>query len=100
MDPDLLLILPTATVIIVSLGGLLLTGWRMWLRRPNGAEMVELPDQFRDQIRSIVRDEMASMLESRDAELEELSERVDFAERLLVRARLPEGQPAPEPTPV
>ena len=100
MDPDLLLILPTATVIIVSVGGLLLTGWRMWLRRPRGAETAELSDEARAQIRSIVMDEVSAMLDSRDGELEDLSERIDFAERLLVRARLPDGQLEREPTPV
>ncbi len=100
MDPDLLLILPTATIIIVSLGGFALTGWRMWLRRPRGVDMVELPNQVRDQVRSIVRDEMAAIVDSRDGELEDLSERIDFAERLLIKVRSPEGQPEREPTPV
>lgn len=100
MDPDLLLILPAATVIIVSLGGFLLTGWRMWLRTPRDAEMVEVPDWLRDEIRTIVRDEVGSMVESRDGELEDLSERIDFAERLLIQARLPEGELEREPTPV
>ena len=99
MDPDLLLILPTATIIIVSVGGFLLTGWRMWLRRPRG-EMEELKDETRDQVRLIVRDEMAAMLEARDGELEELSERIDFAERILIRARALEGHLEREPTPV
>jgi hypothetical protein len=100
MDPDLLLILPTATVIIVSLGGFLLTGWRMWLRRPRGVEAAELPDRTRDEIRSIVREEMALMLDARDGELEDLSERIDFAERLLLQARLPGVELQREPTPV
>jgi hypothetical protein len=99
VDPDLLLILPTATIIIVSLGGFLLVGWRMWLRRPQGAK-AELSDQLREQMRAIVRDEIAVMMEERDGELEDLCERIDFAERFLVRARLPERDPERVPTPV
>ena len=78
----------------------MLTGWRMWLRRPHGLDSAELPDQVRVEIRSIVRDEMALMLESRDGELEDLSERIDFAERLLLQARLPGVESEREPTPV
>ena len=100
MDPDLLLILPTATVIIVSLGGFLLAGWRMWLRRPRGVAEVQLPDQIDDDIRSIVRDEIAAIMDSRDGELVDLSERIDFAERLLLQSRLPDEQLSREPTPV
>jgi hypothetical protein len=72
----------------------------MWPRRPGEEEMVEMPDRLREQIRLTVRDEIDSMLESRDGELEDLSERIDFAERLLIQARLPEGEREREPTPV
>ena len=72
----------------------------MWLRRPRGFEFGELPAPIRDQIRSIVRDEMTLMIDSRDGELEDLSERIDFAERMLLQARLPGTKPQQEPTPV
>ena len=47
----------------------------------------EVADVIREQLRFDIRDEVTLALESRDTELVHLGERLEFAERLLARAR-------------
>lgn len=100
VDPDLIVVMSAAVISIIPLGGFALVGWRMWLRRPGVVDSDKLTQSQRDKIRDAVRDEVAELLAGRDGELDDLSERIDFAERLLIRARASEGHLEREPTPV
>ena len=100
MDPDLMLILPAAVLTVVSVGTISLVGWRMWLRRPTVLGSASLTEAQRDLIRDTIREEVADLLAARDGELDDLVERIDFAERLLIRARAPEDLLEREATPV
>jgi len=87
MDPDLLLIFSFVGGTAVALGGMTLLGLRMWLRRlPHGDTAA-----IREELRQSIREEVDSALEARDREIDELNERLDFAERLLAQSRLPKG---------
>ncbi len=77
-----------------------LQGWRMWLRRPSVVDSKELTAAQREQIYEAVQEDVAELLAARDGELEDLCERIDFAERLLIRARAPEDVLEREATPV
>jgi hypothetical protein len=81
-----------AVVTALSLGGMALIGIRMWTRRLPGLNPKELADSIRKELQQDIRDEVARALESRDVELEELHERLDFAERLLAQ-----GKPSTSP---
>ena len=100
MDPDLMLILPAAVLTVVSVGTISLVGWRMWLRRPTVLDSARLSEKQRELIRDTVREEVAELLAVRDGELDDLFERIEFAERLLIRARAPEDVLERETTPV
>ncbi|MFC1640410.1 hypothetical protein ACFL3B_06575, partial [Gemmatimonadota bacterium] len=81
MDPDLMLILPAAVLTVVSVGTISLVGWRMWLRRPTVLDSASLTERQRELIRDTAREEVAELLAVRDGELDDLFERIDFAER-------------------
>jgi hypothetical protein len=86
MDPELLNpLLAVATAL--SLGGMALVGIRMWVNRIAKPDPDKLADAISRKLREDVREEITRAMESRDAELEELQERVDFAERLLTQGR-------------
>jgi len=72
----------------------------MWLRRPTALDAATLTEKQRDLIRDTVREEVAELLAARDRELDDLFERIDFAERMLIRARSPENVLERETTPV
>ncbi len=86
MDPELLNPL-LAVITALSLGGMALLGIRMWVRRIPKSDPDELADAISRRLRSDIREEVDRALEARDAEMEELQERVDFAERMLTRGR-------------
>lgn len=100
MDTDVLMACVSVVTIIVALGGFGLTGWRMWLRASPRLDSAELVDSISRQLRDVIRDEVAVVLEGRESELEELHERLDFTERLLAQAKLPSKSEEREPTPV
>lgn len=89
MDPDLLLIFSFVGGTAVALGGMTLLGLRMWLRRLPRTDARELA-AIREELRQSIYEELASALEARDREIDELHERLDFTERLLARSRLPQ----------
>ncbi len=86
MDPELLNPL-LAVVTALSLGGMALLGIRMWVNRIGKSNPDELADAISRRLRDDIREEINLAMEARDAELEDLQERVDFAERLLARGR-------------
>jgi hypothetical protein len=94
VDPFELIPPLLAVVTTLSLGGMALLGIRMWTRRLPGSDPKELAKSLREELRQDIRDEVARALESRDVELEELHERLDFTERLLTQ-----GKPATNPEP-
>lgn len=81
LDPDLVVIFGSLGATLVTLGGIGLFGFRMWLKHQ------AMPEELRRQVDEAVRDQVAAALEERDRELEELNERLDFAERLLAQKR-------------
>jgi uncharacterized Zn finger protein len=96
MDPDLIpMLLAVGTAL--SLGGMALVGIRMWVSRFPKPDLDELAEAISERLRQEIREEVSGALESRAAELEELHERVDFAERLLTKGQLREVK---ESTPV
>jgi hypothetical protein len=80
-----LLALVFATGTVLSLGVMALVGVGMWTRRVRSPNTQELADLVTQQLRQEIRDAVARALEDRESELEELHERVDFAERLLAQ---------------
>lgn len=86
MDPELLNPL-LAVITALSLGGMALLGVRMWVSRIGKPSPDELADAISQRLRDDIREEINLALAARDAELEDLQERVDFAERLLARGR-------------
>ena len=92
VDPFELIPPLLAVVTALSLGGMALIGIRMWTRRLPGSDPKELAESIRQELQQDIRDEVAKALESRDVELEELHERLDFTERLLAQ-----GKPSTSP---
>jgi hypothetical protein len=92
MDPDLIPLLLTLGAAL-SLGGMALVGVRIWADRIRRSASAQLGDEIYDRLREEIREEITLALERRETELEELHERVDFAERMLSHGRLPrEGE--------
>ncbi len=100
MDPYELIPPLLAVVTALSLGGMALLGIRMWSRRLPGSDPKELAKSIREELREDIRDEVARALESRDIELEELHERLDFTERLLAQGKTPTASEQRDTTPV
>lgn len=97
MDPDLVVIFGSLTATAVALGGLGLFGFRMWLKHQSSA-LESLPDDVRRHIDDAVRDQVTAALQERDRDVEDLHERLDFAERLLAQSRrLPDASEHPTP---
>ena len=92
MDPNLippLLVVGTA----LSLGAIALAGVRMWANRIRRSDSAQLADEIHNRLREEIREEITLTLERRETELEELHERIDFAERMLSQGQLPrEGE--------
>ncbi len=94
MDPELLNPL-LAVITALSLGGMALLGIRMWVGRTAKSDPDELAEAISRRLRSDIKEEVDRALEARDAEIEELQERVDFAERMLTRGRAGAGDRPP-----
>jgi DNA-binding cell septation regulator SpoVG len=90
MDPDLLVIFGTLGITGITIGAMSLFGLRMWIKRMPQQDPQNLAESLRQELRESVQDEVAKALEARDRELEEVHERLEFAERLLTQARLPQ----------
>lgn len=84
----------------LGLGAMGLVGIRMWVNKKSGPDPTELADLISRQLREDIRDEVARAFESREAEMEELHERLDFAERLLSQTRSPRALGQHKNTPV
>lgn len=99
MLPELL---PPLLAVFTSLGlgAMGLVGIRMWVNKKSGPDPAELTEIISRQVREDLRDEIARAIEAREADMEELHERLDFAERLLTQARLPRGKEQESETPV
>lgn len=95
MDPELLNPL-LAVITALSLGGMGLLGIRMWVRRTPKSDPDELAEAISRRLRSDIREEVDRALDARDAEMEELQERVDFAERMLTRGRAAASDQPPD----
>jgi hypothetical protein len=78
---DLVLIFGSVIVMVTVLGGMMLSGWRYWVRNKSSLPADEVTPALQDAIRN----EVDRALRARDGELAELHERIDFAERLLSR---------------
>lgn len=74
-----------------GLGAMGLVGLRIWVSQKRGPDVNELVDVVREQLREDVRDEIDRALEARQSEIDELHDRLEFAERMLSQARLPKG---------
>ena len=68
-----------------------LIGLRIWVRRVRGADAEEIAELVSRQLRGEIRDEVSRALEDRQGEVDELHERLDFAERMLTQGR-PAGE--------
>jgi hypothetical protein len=88
MDPELIAPL-LAVGTALSLGGMALVGVRMWVNRIRRSDSARLTDEICDRLREEFREEITLALERRETELDELHERVDFAERMLSQGKLP-----------
>jgi Mg2+ and Co2+ transporter CorA len=64
-----------------------LVGLRIWVRRVRGGDAEEIAELVSRQLREEIRDEVARALEDRQSEVDELHERLDFAERILTQGR-------------
>ena len=98
MDPDLLVIFGSLGLTGITVAALSLVGLRIWVNRIPQQDTEKLVETLREELRGSVQDEVAHALEGRERELEDLHERLDFAERLLTQARLPkraEGDTTP-----
>ena len=91
MEPYHLIGPVLAAITAISLGGMALVCVRMWVSRNRGLNANEMAD-LREQLREDVRDEVSLALEGHATDVEELHERIDFAERLLTQ-----GQPPKDP---
>jgi predicted negative regulator of RcsB-dependent stress response len=91
MDPDLFVIFGSLGITGIVLGAMALVGWRMWVHRLPQSDSSELAASLERRLKESVQEEVARALEDRDKEVEELHERLDFAERLLTQARLKSG---------
>jgi hypothetical protein len=91
MDPDLLVIFGSIGLTGIGVAAISVLGLRIWVKGMSHQDPERLLESFREELRASVQDEVAHALEERDRELEELNERLDFAERLLTQARLLKG---------
>lgn len=89
MDPDLLVIFGGIGITGISIAAISLVGLRMWIKGESQKNPETLLESVREEIRASVQEEVSRALEERDRELDEVHERLDFAERLLTQARLP-----------
>ncbi len=86
MYPNLLV--PFADLItLVGLGCITLIGLRMWIRRGSKLDRRAIADSIREELHDVIRNEVADALQAHKTGLEELHERLDFAERLLIEQR-------------
>ena len=75
-----------AALTAVSLGGMALVGVRIWARRPRSLTEEEMAD-VRRRLRDDIREEVTQAFSDRDVEIEDLHERLEFAERVLAQGR-------------
>lgn len=75
-----------------GLGAMGLAGMRMWVNQKRGTDVDELVDAVRERLSEDVRDEIDRALEARQSEIDDLHDRLEFAERMLSRARLPKRE--------
>ena len=66
-------------IAFVSWGVMAFAGWAYWVRKKTSMPAAAMTPELEDAI----RDEVDRALASRDSELAELNERIDFAERVL-----------------
>ena len=78
MDADLVWAISMGTAFI-SWGVMTLAGWAYWVRKKTSMPAAGMTPELEDAI----RDEVDRALATRDGELAELHERLDFAERVL-----------------
>ena len=78
MDADLVRAIIMG-VAFVSWGAMTLAGWAYWVRKKTSMPAAGVTTELEDAI----RDEVDRALATRDGELAELHERIDFAERVL-----------------
>ncbi len=76
----------------LGLGAMGLVGLRMWIKHQGVKDPSQLAASIREQLMGEVRDEIDRALDARQGEIDELYERLDFAERMLSQARLPKGK--------
>jgi len=81
-----MLIFAMVVTLISIVGGMTLGGLKMWLKR-GGANREEISRLVREELAEAIQEELAAQLEPRDREIEELHERVEFAERLLANKK-------------
>ena len=89
MDPDLLVIFGSLGLTAIVVTTISVLGPRLLGRGDSQRDPERLLESLRDEVRTTVQDEVAHAMEQRDRELEEVHERLEFAERLLTQARLP-----------
>ena len=87
MEPYMLIGPVLAAGTALALGAMALVGIRIWARRGGGANVEEIAEAVGRQLKNEIRDEVARALDDRQGEIDELHERLDFAERLLTRGR-------------
>ena len=89
MDPDLLVIFGSLSLTAIVVTTISVLGPRLLGRGGSQRDTDRLLESLREEVRATVQDEVAHALEQRDRELEEIHERLEFAERMLTQARLP-----------
>ena len=75
----------------LALGAMALVGLRIWTRRLPGVNTGEIAEAVSRQLKDEIRDEVARALDDRQGDIDELHERLDFAERLLTQGRSAEA---------
>ncbi len=80
-----------AVLTAFGLGAMGLVGIRMWVGQHRGPDLNELTETVREQLREDVRDEVERAFDARQSDIDDLHDRLDFAERMLSQARLPRG---------
>ena len=91
MDPDLLVIFGSLGLTAIVVTAISVVGPRLFGKGGSEGDPERLLESLREEVRATVQDEVAQPLEQRDRELEEVHERLEFAERLLTQARLPKN---------
>jgi len=87
------LLIPSLLAVLgaLGLGAMGLVGIRIWSSHSRRIGPSESVDLLREQWRADITDEIERAFEARQSEIDELNERLDFAERMLSQARLLAG---------